>query len=92
MDRRLRFSSYNCKHLGVDKYIIMKSLLVACDFLMIQEHCMYENQFVQTLRQQSPYYSECVVTSAMDETVPLVGRPHGGCAIIWNTNINCNVE
>ena len=64
MDRRLRFSSYNCKHLGVDKYIIIQCLLVACDFVMIQEHCMYENQFVQTLRQQSPYSEQILKTRA----------------------------
>ena len=85
MDRRLRFSSYNCKHLGVDKYIIIQSLLVACDFFMIQEHCMHGNQFVQTLRQLSPY-SECVVTSAMDETVPLVGSAVSRQATWWLCN------
>ncbi len=27
----------------------------------------------------------------MNETIPLIGRPHGGCAIIYKTNIKCGI-
>ena len=29
--KKLKFGLYNCKHFGVDKYV-MQTLLVACDF------------------------------------------------------------
>ena len=79
--KKLKFGSYNCKHFGVDKYVIMQTLLVACDFLLIREHCMYKIHFIQRLNSFSPN-SVCVVSSSMDESVPLIGRPYGGCSII----------
>ena len=72
----LKFGSYNCKYVGVDKYVIMQTLLVACDLLLIQEHCMHKTQFVQRLNSFSPS-SVCVVSSSMDESMPLIDRPYG---------------
>ena len=90
--KKLKFGSYNCKHFGVDKYVIMQTLLVACDFLLIQEHCMYNTQFIQRLNSFSPN-SVCVVSSSMDESVPLIGRPYWGFSIIWSSNIIiCKVD
>ena len=89
--KKLKFGSYNCKHFGIDKYVIMQTLLVACDFLLIQEHCMYKTQFIQRLNSFSPN-SVCVLSSSMDESVPLIGRPYGGCSIIWSSNISCKVD
>jgi len=31
-------------------------------------------------------------SSAMNESEPLVGRPHGGCAIIWPNELNCKFD
>ena len=28
---------------------------------------------------------------SMDESVPLIGRPYGGCSIIWSSNTSCKV-
>ena len=89
--KKHKFVSYYCKHFGVDMYVIMETLLVACDFLLIQEHCMYKTQFVQRLNAFRPN-SVCVVSSSMDESVPLIGRPYGGCSIIWSSNISCKVD
>ena len=69
----------------------MKTLLVACDFVLIQEHCMYKTQSVQRLNSFNPN-SVCVVSSSMDESVPLIGRPYGGCSIIWSSDISCKVD
>ena len=91
MVSRLNIASYNCKHFRVDKYVVIKSLLVACEFVLLQEHCMFETKFIHKLKTCS-INSECVVTSPMDDTVPLLGRPYGGCAIIWSSQIKCNVD
>ena len=69
----------------------MKTLLVACDFGLIQEHCMYKTQFVQRLNSFSPN-SVCVVSSSMVESVPLIDRPYGGCSIVWSSDIRCKVD
>ena len=52
---------------------------------------MYKTQFIQRLSSFSPN-SVCVVSSSMDESVPLIGRPYGGCSIIWSSNISCKVD
>ena len=89
--KKLKFGSYNCKHFGVDKYVIMQTLLVACGLLFIQKHCMYKTQFVQRLNSFSPN-SVSIVSSSMDESVPLIGRPNRGCLIIRSANISCKVD
>ena len=58
-------------------------------FLLI--HCMYKTQLVQRLNSFSPN-SVCIVSSSMDKSVPLIGRPYGGCSIIWSSNIICKVD
>ena len=52
---------------------------------------MYKTQFIQRLNSFSPN-SVCVVSSSMDESVPFIGRPYGGCSIIWPSNISCKVD
>ena len=52
---------------------------------------MYKTQFIQRLHSFSPN-SVCVVSSSMDESVPLIGRPYGGCSIIWSSNISRKVD
>ncbi len=29
--------------------------------------------------------------SSMDESIPRLGRPHGGCAIVWRPEISASV-
>ena len=56
-----------------------------CDFLLIQEHCLYKSQFHKfgKLNQSVSYCG----SSAMDESKLLFGRPFGGTAIIWKMNL-----
>ena len=64
--KKLKFGSYNCKHFGADKYVIMQTSPVACDFVLIQEHRMNKTQFVQILNSFSPN-CVCVVSSSIDD-------------------------
>ena len=86
MDNNLSIISYNCKYLGRDKFNFINKLKSKCDFLLLQEHCLYESEFCKRLNIINKDL-ECVVSSEMDETIPLVGRPKGGCAIIWSSRI-----
>ena len=93
MDRNtnLKLISYNCKHLGRDKYDFIKTLLNSSDFLFLQEHCMYEVDFFEKLHTIMDGM-ECIVSSEMDPNIPLTGRPKGGCAIIWSAKLCCKIE
>ena len=63
----------------------MKDILSQTDILFLQEHCLYEKQ-ISELNQLGDIGYHGV--SPMDENVPLLGRPFGGCAIIWKNSIN----
>ena len=89
----LSIASYNCKHLDkvLCKIDFMKNVLNTCEFLCLQEHWLYDTQY-----QRFDLLSDCSVdftaTSAMDSNVIRAGRPHGGTAIIWKSNLNLKVE
>ena len=91
----LLISSYNCKHFGGCHYDLKKTfiqkLLSKTDFVCIQEHWLYDSQFhvFNNFQQggQVSYHGK----SAMDPTTIRVGRPHGGCVILWRDNIDYKV-
>ena len=71
------------------KFDYIKDVMNKCDFLFLQEHCLFENQAHVLGNIGEVSY---LLSSAMDESKPLIGRPHGGTAIIWNNNIGCKVD
>ena len=87
----LKFTSYNCKSFGEDKYKICKELITNSTFVLLQEHWQYERQFINNVKSIMPNI-DCVVTSPMNENLTKLGRGKGGVAIIWRNNIKCNIE
>lgn len=86
----LTISSYNCKLFSDSKLLFIKKLLSSSDFVCIQEHGLYKTTLSNLCKiDENINYTG---TSAMNEYAPLIGRPHGGCAIIWKSNIKCKVS
>ena len=56
-----------------------------CDFLLLQEHWLYKSEFPKLLFLGSS--TDMTAVSAMDESIHRVGRPFGGCAIVWRASI-----
>ena len=81
----LTFISYNCEHADSLRLPYLKSLFHECDFLLIQEHGLFQSKLA--------WFNELGIdvgvhgVSAMDESQVLRGRPHGGAAIIWHKDI-----
>ena len=88
----LNIISFNCKHYvnRGPKFEFMKSLLAKCDVLMLQEHCLFQSK-IDKLKDLGTNV-DVNGKSAMNDLVPLVGRPHGGCAIVYKTNTNCKIN
>ena len=86
----LTIITYNVKHLNVSKRVFINDLFVKCDFLFIQEHCLYKNQFstISNIISNANYHG----VSSMNENVLNHGRPHGGAMIVWNNNIKHNIS
>ena len=68
----------------------INSLVDSADFILLQEHWLHNSTLnvLDTIRPGILY----VASSAMCENIPLVGRPHGGCAILWKSNFSHKVE
>ena len=86
---KLTFMSFNCEYADSARLLFLQELFLKCDFLLIQEHGLFQRQFGWF-----DQLGDNVVThgvSAMDDTVCLRGRPHGGVMIVWKANINATV-
>ena len=88
----VKIATYNCKHFkGELKKNMCKELLDQCDFLLLQEHWLYEDNFHRFDDIDSNFNIIYDGKSAMDPTILRMGRPYGGCAIIWKSNILYNI-
>lgn len=88
---KLKLVSYNCKHFKSQgpKHDFMKELMNECDFMFIQEHCLHQSHLYKL--KSLGEHVDMTGTSAMDENVQLYGRPHGGCAIVYKSDIMCDI-
>ena len=91
-DNVFKIVSYNCKHFKDHgpKFDFINELFASCDILMLQEHCLYESEFMKLCKIGNGSGVEAV--SAMDESIIRVGRPYGGCAIVWNPKLKGKVK
>ena len=81
---KLKLASFNCKHFkdSGPKYEFMQKLMLNNDILFVQEHCLYSSQLFKLKKCGNNV--ELIGKSSMSENVMLRGRPHGGCAILYN--------
>jgi hypothetical protein len=78
--------SYNCRGFNRSKIDFMHQLLSTVDILFLQEHWLIENQFnvFNDIDKDFSFSAVC----GMDNRHILQGRPYGGCAIFWRSNLN----
>ena len=81
--------TYNVKYFKEEKVPFCKDLLNQCTILCLQEHCLYKSTLHELCKLGNISYHG---SSAMNESEPLIGRPHGGCAIVWSNQLSCQVD
>ena len=87
---KLKFISFNCKGFKPRNYDYLSYLFKQCDIMMIQETWLYS--FQEDIITDTLGDSCCHAVSAMsDDDVGRLGRPFGGCAIVWNKNLPIHV-
>jgi hypothetical protein len=86
---KMRLSTFNCKHFKVDRLDYVKQVFAQCDFLFLQEHCLFQSN-LDKLSHICSDTAYCAV-SGMDEHKLLSGRPYGGCAIVWRSSLDITV-
>ena len=89
----LKIVTYNCKHFnGLFKIEYMSEVFKKCDFMLIQEHWLYDVNFDNAFSNLDKESTVCFEgKSAMPSNVIRQGRPHGGCVILWKSSIKYNV-
>jgi exonuclease III len=80
--------SYNCEGHGDVKIDYIRTLMLTCHVLFIQEHWLFSDNIVNFA--QSIGDVNIHGKSGMDGEQLQCGRPYGGCAIVWRRS--CNVK
>ena len=83
MGTKLKLATYNSTGFGPGKPEYVSKLIQQHDFVLLQEHWLYENQFhrINNIECTDKILSHNV--SAMDSSVFHNGRGYGGCSILW---------
>ena len=79
-------TSFNCTGFKFRNYDYLKELFRKCDILLIQETWLHKFQHsqIENVLDGCQYHA----MSAMDESdVGRVGRPYGGCAVVWHRDL-----
>ena len=81
--RQTKVSSFNCAGFKGNYEYINETVYANCDILLLQETWLHKFEFnmFNAKIKNCQYHA----VSAMDESdIGRVGRPKGGCAIIWH--------
>ena len=86
----MKISSYNCAGFKGNCDYINKTVFKNCDILLLQETWLYNFEF--NLFNEKVKNCQYHAVSAMDESdIGRVGRPKGGCAIVWHKNLALSI-
>ena len=74
---QITFCTYNANNYDATKYDFTREMFPKCDFLLLQETWLTENEFIRRFKNEFPA-SECIAASQMDLDGIKPGRPYGG--------------
>ena len=86
----LIIGSYNCRGFNCSKIQFLQQVMNNLDILFIQEHWLNESRFTEfsNISKEFSFSAVC----GMDNKEILKGRPYGGCAILWRSNLTGKIE
>ena len=86
----IKITSFNCSGFKPRNYDYLKDIFQKCEILILQETWLYS--FETNLFNRVIPGCNFHAISAMDESnITHVGRPFGGCAILWNNNLAVSI-
>jgi hypothetical protein len=86
----LTVTSYNCRGFNNSKIIYIRTLLPKASVVFLQEHWLSAGQLCKLGDIDGNYLFNAV--SGFDSSEVLDGRPYGGCAILWRSDLNADVQ
>ena len=91
VNNQISFSSYNIKHYDSTKIDAVKDIFKNSSFMILQETWLTESEFTRRFKNDFPN-GECFASSRMEQEEIRPGRPYGGVAICYHSNLRCQVE
>ena len=86
----LKITSFNCSGFKPRNYDYIRDIFNKCEILLLQETWLYN--FETNLSNSNIPDCQFHAISAMDESdITRVGRPYGGCAILWKNNLALSI-
>ena len=86
----LKITSFNCSGFKPRNYDYIRDIFKKCEILLLQETWLYN--FETNLFNTNIPGCQFHAISAMDESnITRVGRPYGGCAILWKSNFALSI-
>lgn len=85
----LNLVSYNCRGWNFGSIAVHDQLLQSCDICFIQEHWLFQGQ-LNLLNIDSDFLYAAV--SGMESSKLLLGRPFGGCAILYKRALSSGIS
>ena len=86
----LSIATYNCRGFNFTKSNYINAVLPKCDVLFLQEHWLSDSQLPQLSNLNVDFSAHAI--SGFDSTEILAGRPYGGCAILWRSDISARIQ
>ncbi len=86
-NNNLKLASFNCNNFKVKgpKCDFMSQIMCENKILLVQEHWLFGSHLSKL--KQLDVCVDVVGKSSMDEHVPLIGRPFGGCYIVYKITL-----
>ena len=88
--KTLTICSYNVHGINNINWDYLNHLVKSHNFDLLQEHWLHNSQAHLITDHLKDVHMLCV--SGMPDPEFITGRPYGGCAILWNNTMICNVE
>ena len=82
--------SYNCRGFNAMKRTYIKRLFQSSDVLLLQEHWLSTDQLA--LLGDTDANFVYTGASGFDNSSVLEGRPFGGCAILWRSDLKADID
>ena len=81
-----KITSYNCEGFKYRNFSYLNEIFNKCDILLLQETWLHSFQFneITNILNNCHYHA---VTAMNEADIGRVGRPFGGCAIVWHRNL-----
>ena len=90
-EQNMKICSFNCKGFKNRNYSYIKELSNKFDIILLQETWLHDFE-IDKVNKIIPNFM-MKATSSMDATdISRLGRPFGGCLIMWNKSLKVNVK